>query len=65
METRDYLKGLTVEQGCLGLRNSCLLRKAEASLEMDNVKPFPTKYYNFEIKELSGKDMGTGITVLY
>ena len=37
----------------------------EPLFEMENVNPFPPNYYNFEIKVLSGKDVGIGITVIY
>ena len=43
---------------CLGLEDRCLLRKAGVFFEMENVNSFPPNYYKFEIKGLSGKDMG-------
>ena len=43
---------------CLGLKDRCLPRKTETSLGMENMTTFPKNYYNFEIKGLSGKDMG-------
>lgn len=42
----------------------CFLRKAGASLEKENADPLPLNYSNFEIKRLSGKDTGVGITVI-
>lgn len=46
-------------------KDRCLLRKAGASPEMENANPLPLNCYHFEMKGLSGKDMGAGITVLY
>ena len=60
-----FLQPNGILQVCPGLKDRCPLRKAGASLEMENVNPLPPNYYHFEIKGLSGKDMGIGITVLY
>lgn len=49
---------------CLGLKDRLWPRKVGTSLEMENMTPFPPNSYNFEIKGLSGKDVGKGITVL-
>lgn len=43
---------LCMNTKCLGLKDRCLLRKAEASLEMADVNPLSLNYYNFKIKEL-------------
>lgn len=43
---------------CLGLKEKYLPRRGGASLRMENMILLPLNYCNFEIKGLSGKDMG-------
>lgn len=54
-----------IVQCVLVSKGRCLLRKAGAFFEMENVNPLLLNYYNFEIMGFSGKDVGMGITVLY
>lgn len=54
-----------IVQCVLVSKGRCLLRKAGAFFEMENVNSFFLNDYNYEIKEFLGKDMGIGLTVLY
>ena len=55
----------TLLLSCLGLKDRCLPKKAGTSLGTESMTPFPLNYYNFEMKGLSGKAVGEGITVLH